>query len=106
MLRTIAALVAVLGCPHIVNAQDWPARPVTLIVPYAAGGPVDTIGRILAAQLSEILNQQVVVENAGGAGGMTGASPRPRPMATPSCYRAAQCSPSTRPSTRDRSTTP
>ena len=74
MLRTIAALVAVLGCPHIVNAQDWPARPVTLIVPYAAGGPVDTIGRILAAQLSEILNQQVVVENAGGAGGMTGAA--------------------------------
>jgi tripartite-type tricarboxylate transporter receptor subunit TctC len=45
-----------------------------MIVPYAAGGPVDTLGRILAARLSEILGQQVVVENAAGAGGMTGAS--------------------------------
>jgi tripartite-type tricarboxylate transporter receptor subunit TctC len=45
-----------------------------MVVPYAAGGPVDTIGRILAARLSEILGQQVVVENAGGAGGMTGAA--------------------------------
>jgi tripartite-type tricarboxylate transporter receptor subunit TctC len=74
MLRTIAALVAVLGCPHLANAQDWPSRPVTMIVPYAAGGPVDTVGRILAAQLSEVLSQQVVIENAGGAGGMTGAA--------------------------------
>jgi tripartite-type tricarboxylate transporter receptor subunit TctC len=45
-----------------------------MIVPYAAGGPVDTLGRILAARLSDILGQQVVVENAPGAGGMTGAS--------------------------------
>jgi tripartite-type tricarboxylate transporter receptor subunit TctC len=74
MLRTIAALVAVLGCPHLANAQDWPSRPVTMIVPYAAGGPVDTVGRILAAQLSEVLSQQVVIENACGAGGMTGAA--------------------------------
>jgi len=74
MLKMIAALLAVLGCHDIANARDWPARPVNLIVPYAAGGPVDTIGRILAAQLSEILNQQVIVENAGGAGGMTGAA--------------------------------
>jgi tripartite-type tricarboxylate transporter receptor subunit TctC len=74
MLRTIAELVAVLGCPHLANAQDWPSRPVTMIVPYAAGGPVDTVGRILAAQLSEVLSQQVVIENAGGAGGMTGAA--------------------------------
>jgi len=57
-----------------VFAQDWPARPVTLVVPYAAGGPVDTLGRIMAARLSEILGQQVVVENVGGAGGMTGAA--------------------------------
>lgn len=45
-----------------------------MIVPYAAGGPVDTIGRIMAARLSELLGQQVIVENAGGAGGMTGAA--------------------------------
>jgi tripartite-type tricarboxylate transporter receptor subunit TctC len=74
MVRTIAALALVLGCSQVANAQDWPTRAVTMIVPYAAGGPVDTIGRILAAQLSENLGQQVVVENAGGAGGMTGAA--------------------------------
>ena len=55
-------------------AQDWPARPVTMIVPYAAGGPVDTVGRIMAQGLSEVLGQQVIVENIGGAGGMTGAN--------------------------------
>jgi tripartite-type tricarboxylate transporter receptor subunit TctC len=55
-------------------AQDWPARPVTMIVPYAAGGPVDTVGRIMAQGLSEALGQQVVIENVGGAGGMTGAN--------------------------------
>jgi tripartite-type tricarboxylate transporter receptor subunit TctC len=76
MARTIvAAVIAVLLAPlGTAGAQDWPARPVTLVVPYAAGGPVDTIGRILATRLSEVLGQQVVVENAGGAGGMTGAS--------------------------------
>jgi tripartite-type tricarboxylate transporter receptor subunit TctC len=56
------------------SAQDWPSRPVTMIVPYAAGGPVDTVGRIMAQGLSEVLGQQVVVENIGGAGGMTGAN--------------------------------
>jgi tripartite-type tricarboxylate transporter receptor subunit TctC len=55
-------------------AQDWPARPVTMIVPYAAGGPVDTVGRIMAQGLTEALGQQVIVENVGGAGGMTGAN--------------------------------
>ena len=56
------------------QAENWPTRAITMVVPYAAGGPVDTIGRILAARLSEILGQQVVIENAGGAGGMTGAA--------------------------------
>ena len=45
-----------------------------MVVPYAAGGPVDTVGRIMAAGLSEILRQQVVIENVTGAGGMTGTS--------------------------------
>src|SRR4051812_38810366 len=53
-------------------AQDWPTRPVTMIVPYAAGGPVDTVGRIMAQGLTEVLGQQVIVENVGGAGGMAG----------------------------------
>ena len=55
---------------HKISA--WPNRPVTLVVPYAAGGPVDTIARIIAARLSEILGQQMVIENVGGAGGLTG----------------------------------
>ncbi len=76
MLRHVVA-VALGGCLALgetAAAQDWPARPVTMIVPYAAGGPVDTMGRIMAARLSELLGQQVIIENVGGAGGMTGAA--------------------------------
>lgn len=53
--------------------QAWPTQPITMVVPFAAGGPVDTIGRIIAARLGEILGQQVIIENIGGAGGMIGA---------------------------------
>jgi tripartite-type tricarboxylate transporter receptor subunit TctC len=56
------------------HAQDWPARPVTMVVPYAAGGPNDSQARILAARLGELLHQQFIIENVGGAGGMTGAN--------------------------------
>jgi tripartite-type tricarboxylate transporter receptor subunit TctC len=55
-------------------AQEWPARPVTIVVPFAAGGQVDVLGRLVAAGLGEVLGQQVVVENVGGAGGMIGAN--------------------------------
>src|SRR3954452_17371895 len=74
MIRAAIAAALVLTSTTGVPAQDWPARPVTMIVPYAAGGPVDTVGRIMAQGLSEVLGQQVVVENVGGAGGMTGAT--------------------------------
>jgi len=75
MLRTlIAALALALTLPGTAGAQDWPNRPMTMVVAYAAGGPVDTIGRIFAQRLSEILGQQVLVENVGGAGGMVGAA--------------------------------
>src|SRR5205823_3702201 len=74
MLRIIAAALGALALAAPAGAQDWPTRPVTLVVPYAAGGPVDTIARIMAARLGEILGQQMVVENVGGAGGMTGAA--------------------------------
>jgi tripartite-type tricarboxylate transporter receptor subunit TctC len=56
------------------HAQDWPVRPVTMVVPYAAGGPNDSQARILAARLGELLHQQFIIENVGGAGGMTGAN--------------------------------
>ncbi len=55
------------------QADQWPSRPLTLIVPFAAGGPTDVVGRIVAERLSDVLGQQVIVENVGGAGGMTGA---------------------------------
>src|SRR5919204_4028543 len=77
MRRIICSAVAVIALPLsplAASAQDWPTRAVTMVVPYAAGGPVDTLARILAARLSEILGQQVVIENMPGAGGMTGAS--------------------------------
>jgi tripartite-type tricarboxylate transporter receptor subunit TctC len=54
-------------------AQEYPNRPITLVVAYAAGGPVDTVARIFGSRLSEVLGQQVIIENIGGAGGMTGA---------------------------------
>src|SRR5262245_16596170 len=72
--RFVGAAAFALVLPLCVQAQDWPTRPVTVVVPYAAGGPVDTVGRIMAARLSEILGQQVIVENVGGAGGMTGSN--------------------------------
>ncbi len=74
MLRMFAgvALAALTILAGPVRAQDWPSRPVTLVVPWAAGGPVDTVARIIAARASELLGQQLVIENVGGAGGMTG----------------------------------
>lgn len=64
------ALVMAAGIPA--RAQDWPTRPVTMVVPFAPGGVYDTLGRVYAASLSQILGQQVIVENVPGAGGMTG----------------------------------
>jgi tripartite-type tricarboxylate transporter receptor subunit TctC len=72
--RIALASLTVIATAAGAAAQAWPQRPVTMIVPYAAGGPVDTVGRISAARLSEILGQQVVIENIGGAGGMTGSA--------------------------------
>jgi tripartite-type tricarboxylate transporter receptor subunit TctC len=66
----VAGLIAWAGAA---SAQNWPTQPVTLVVPFAAGGPTDVVGRVIAARLSEILGQQIVVENVTGAGGMTGA---------------------------------
>lgn len=55
-----------------VFAQDYPARPVSIIVPFAAGGPTDTIARLYGEQLSKALGQPFIVENVAGAGGSTG----------------------------------
>jgi tripartite-type tricarboxylate transporter receptor subunit TctC len=73
-IRMIAAAVGLVAAIAPAAAQNWPTRPVTMVVTYAAGGSTDIIGRIFATRLSEILRQQVIVENIGGAGGMAGAS--------------------------------
>ena len=68
----IAGIMLAATCPAL--GQTWPARPMTMVVPFAAGSSSDIVGRIVAPRLSELLGQQVIVENVGGAGGMTGAN--------------------------------
>jgi tripartite-type tricarboxylate transporter receptor subunit TctC len=74
MKRTIygAALAMLLGLTGSAVAQDFPTRPMTMVIPFAAGGPTDLLGRVIAQRMGEILGQTVIVENVGGAGGMTG----------------------------------
>ncbi len=54
------------------SAQDWPSRPLTMVVPFAAGGPIDTLARVMQVSLGEALGQQIIIENQPGGGGMTG----------------------------------
>jgi tripartite-type tricarboxylate transporter receptor subunit TctC len=58
--------------PLTARAQTYPSRPITMVVPFAAGGAFDVMGRILAARMSEILGQQVIIENSTGAAGIIG----------------------------------
>jgi tripartite-type tricarboxylate transporter receptor subunit TctC len=66
LIALVSALVLPFGAAL---AQDYPIRPVTMLVPFAAGGPTDTIARLTAAGMAKSLGQQIVVENAPGAGG-------------------------------------
>ncbi|HYZ32820.1 MAG TPA: tripartite tricarboxylate transporter substrate-binding protein [Crenalkalicoccus sp.] len=72
--RLVLATALALPALQAGAAEDWPARPVRLVIPYSAGGPTDVIGRLLADRLSQRLPQRVVVENRTGAGGNIGAS--------------------------------
>src|SRR2546423_565423 len=66
-IRLAAVLLLALSGPSA--AQDYPSRPITLVVPYAAGGGNDVMARIVAEKMSKSLGQQIVIENKGGAGG-------------------------------------
>ena len=68
-LATVLALIASVAVSTVASAQDYPVRPIRLIVPYSAGGPADVVARVLGQRLSAILGQTFVVENRGGAGG-------------------------------------
>lgn len=71
MKRILLAAAAVLAATAA-TAQNYPARPITMIVPFAAGGPTDIIARIVSEHMTRTLGQQVIVENVGGAGGTVG----------------------------------
>jgi tripartite-type tricarboxylate transporter receptor subunit TctC len=66
------ALVGVLAFPTLACAQPWPTRPVTFVVPFSAGGNADLLARAIAAELSEKLGQQFIIDNRSGAGGNIG----------------------------------
>jgi tripartite-type tricarboxylate transporter receptor subunit TctC len=72
LLRYVGlALVAAL-LPQTSLAQDFPNRPIKLIVPFPAGGPADTIARVVGGKMQDLIGQPVVIDNRGGAGGITG----------------------------------
>ncbi|MEL4375453.1 tripartite tricarboxylate transporter substrate-binding protein [Brucella cytisi] len=76
MMKAIAALATTLAistAAFTAQAQNYPERTITMVVPFSAGGPTDTVTRLVAESMSKDLGQQVIVENVGGAGGTLGA---------------------------------
>src|SRR5919197_1034413 len=71
MPRLLLALAA-FAASFTLQAQEWPARPVKIVAPFAPGGTADTLGRLVAKSLSEQLKESFVVENRAGAGGVVG----------------------------------
>src|SRR5712691_5022414 len=80
----LAGAVALPAVSRLASAQSYPSRPITLVVPFAAGGPSDAVGRIMAEGMRGPLGQAVAVENVAGAGGSLGAGRVAR--ATPDGY--------------------
>jgi putative tricarboxylic transport membrane protein len=74
MRKLILSLIFVVLMPLLASAQSYPDRTITLVVPFTAGGPTDTVARLIAEVMSRDLGQQVIVENVGGAGGTLGAA--------------------------------
>ena len=72
MRKLLIAALTTLAAIGSASAQTYPSRPVTAIVPASAGGPTDTIGRIVMARAQQLLGQTIVIENVGGASGTIG----------------------------------
>jgi tripartite-type tricarboxylate transporter receptor subunit TctC len=70
ILGSFIAVLSILGAAGSTSAQQWPDKPIKLLVPFAAGGNIDVTGRLTAARLSQALGQQMVVENRVGGGGI------------------------------------
>src|SRR5215218_8572173 len=77
-MRKVLPCVAIAACAALAQApaaaQSWPTKPVTVVVPFPAGGGTDAFARPLYAQLSKQLGYQVIIDNRGGAGGTIGAA--------------------------------
>ena len=71
-IKSLFLTAAIVAFGGVASAQAYPTKPITMIVPFAAGGPTDTVARTVAALMSKSLGQTVVVENVGGAGGNIG----------------------------------
>ena len=78
----LALAAAVALTPPFASAQAYPSKPITLIVPFAAGGPTDVVARMIGAAMTQTLNQTVVIENKTGAGGTLAAAHVARPRRT------------------------
>ncbi|MER9414801.1 tripartite tricarboxylate transporter substrate-binding protein [Mesorhizobium sp. M0306] len=72
-IAALAVAAAAMLYPSAAGAQTYPERTITIVVPFSAGGPTDTVTRLVAEAMSKDLGQQVIVENVGGAGGTLGA---------------------------------
>ena len=77
-------------CFSVTQATDYPTKPVRVIIPVPAGGTIDVLGRLIAPAMSQLLGQQIVVDNRGGAGGLIGAELAAR--AAPDGYTMMMCS--------------
>jgi len=73
-LHLAAGAVALSVASQIANAQTYPSRPITMIVPFAAGGGTDVTARIVSEHMSRTLGQRIIIENIAGAGGTTGST--------------------------------
>src|ERR1700745_2185549 len=88
-----AVALATATTPEIADAQAYPTKTITLVVPAAAGGPTDTVARLIGESMGKTLGQSIIVENIGGAGGTIGMARVPKAAAhrhTISVYHIAQ----------------